>query len=95
MFVGLMSAAIGPGTGCARTYEPLVVRQVAADVVGVVYNWRMKATSAAFSRGVICTPRTRSKNSAAASYAHATAQRCARPRNPLPRSRTNRTLNPI
>ena len=29
------------------------------DARAMGYNWRMKATSAAFSRGVSCTPRTR------------------------------------
>src|SRR5207245_8286652 len=37
------------------------------DARAMGYNWRMKATSAAFSRGVSCTPRTRLKNSTVSS----------------------------
>ncbi len=37
------------------------------DAGAMSYNWRMKATSAAFSRGVSCTPRTRLKNSTVSS----------------------------
>src|SRR5713101_2992062 len=37
------------------------------DPGAMSYNWRMKATSAAFSRSVSCTPRTRLKNSTVSS----------------------------
>jgi hypothetical protein len=38
-----------------------------ASAVVCGYSWRMKATRAAFSRGVSCTPRTRLKNSTVSS----------------------------
>ena len=37
------------------------------DPVAMSYDWRMKATSAAFPRSVSCTPRTRLKNSTVSS----------------------------
>ena len=37
------------------------------DARAMSYSWRMKATSAAFSRGVSCTPRTRLKKSTVSS----------------------------
>jgi len=38
-------------------------RDECIDARAMSYNWRMKATSAAFSRGVSCTPRMRLKKS--------------------------------
>ena len=38
-------------------------RDERVDARAMGYNWRMKATSAAFSRGVSCTPRMRLKKS--------------------------------